>query len=330
MSVLSRYTDFLEEYSIDEAFLNFPESVIPDPVSYSIGVRRQVDRQVGIPVSIGIAPTKTLSKLASGKAKKTDSGVMAITQNNIDSILQTTPVGDVWGIGRKNAEKLNRCGIITASDFVRKDPVWIKKVMSIRGVMTQYELRSQPCFHLVTEHPKPKSIQVSRTWGQKITSIDDVERAIIDNILKAGTLLRRDRLAAGAMAVYIRSGYRHHGECAYLTKDFYFDEPVMSDIELINTARYLIKKIFIPGYQYTQGGIILCNFSDANYRQRTLFDDDHEQKAKFERISHVTDKINEHFKSRVIYPATLAVKNKPWRPHREHLSSGRLELQIPS
>jgi len=319
MSVLSRYTDGLEEYSIDEAFFNFPEYAVPDPVSYSAGVRGEIDRQVGIPASIGIAMTKTLSKLASQKAKKTESGVAAITKNNSDSILQTTPVGDVWGIGRKNAEKLNRFGIITAFDFVRKDPVWIKKIMSIRGVMTQYELRSQPCYHLVTERAKPKSIQVSRTWGRKITSVDDIERAIIDNILKAGTLLRRDCLAAKSMCVYIRRGYRHHGECAYLKEDFYFNEPVMSDIELINTARDLIRKIFIPGYQYTQGGITLCNFTDANYRQRALFDDGDEQKTKYERISHVTDEINYRLGRRAIYPAALAVKDKPWKPHREHL-----------
>ena len=319
MAFLSRYTDCLEVYSIDEAFFNLPENAIPDPVSYSIEVRGQLYRQIGIPLSIGVAPTKTLTKLASDKAKKTELGVMALTRKNIVPALRATPVQDVWGIGRKNADKLNRWGIITAFDFAGKDPVWIKKVMSIRGVITQYELRGQPCIPLVTEPAPPKSIQVSRTWGQKITSIDDVERAIIDNILKAGTLLRRDRLAAKAMAVYIRRGYRHHGECGYLSEDFYFGEPVMSDIELIDAARYLLRKIFVPGYQYTQGGITLCNFTDANYRQRTLFGNDNERKAKYETISRVTDEINEFLGHRAIYPATLAVKDKPWKPYRNHL-----------
>jgi DNA polymerase V len=331
MQALGRFSDAVEKYSIDEAFLNFPQSVAGDPVEYAREIRRKVDRLVGIPVSVGVADTKTLAKLASEKAKKSESGVLRITPGTAKDLLDATPVGDVWGIGRKSAEYLNRWGIYTAGDFVRKDSLWVKKAMTVRGLMTQLELRGQQCLPLVTTQPLPKSIQVSRTWGGVLESHEDITRAMTDNVVKAGRLLRRDRLAAGAISVYMRYGYRHHGEYGYFTDDLFFKNPLLSDIELIAAARRLIDKIFRPGYRYTQGGVILCNFSEARFRQRELFDDgSYERRSKYERFSNAIDEINEHFGERIIYPAALAVKDKKWRPNRKHLLSPGLYYCAPN
>jgi DNA polymerase V len=320
MNLLSRYTDQMEAYSIDEAFLNLAISSVKNPVEYVAQIRSRVDRWVGIPISIGVAATKTLSKLASEKAKKSAEGVLQITKETREAILDATPVGDIWGIGRKSAEKLNRWGIYTAGEFTHKDSLWVKKAMTVRGLMTQLELKGQACLPLVTTPPPPKSIQVSRTWGSVLESHEDIIRAMIDNVLKAGRLLRRDRLAAGAISVYMRYGYRHHGECGYFTEDMFFKSPVLSDIELIAAARRLIDEIYRPGYRYTQGGVILCNFSEACFRQRELFDaGSYERRSKYERFSNAIDEINEHFGERTIYPASLAVKDKKWRPNRKHL-----------
>ena len=329
MQMLSRYTDNIECYSIDEAFLNFPLRVIKNPAEYASKIRRHVDRVIGIPLSIGIAPTKTLAKLAASRAKKNESGVLEISEQNRDGILSETNAGDIWGIGYKAAEKLKRSAVITAADFVRKDPVWVKKHLTIRGVMTQYELKGQPCIPLVTQPPPAKSIQVSRTWGTVLESAEDVYCAILDNVVKAGRLLRKDRLSAGAMAVYLRHGYRHYGECKYFTEDARFKSPIMSDIELMYAARWLLGKIYRPGHRYSQGGVILCNFSDVNFRQRELFDEDfHEKRLKYERFSQAVDEINDHFGERVIYPSALAVKDKKWRPQRKFLSERWNSLKL--
>jgi DNA polymerase V len=193
--------------------------------------------------------------------------------------------------------------------------------------MTQRELNGYPCFPLVTKPAPPKSIQVSRTWGSVLESEEDVSNAILDNVVKAGWLLRQNNLAAGAMSVYIRYGYRHNGECGYFTRDVFFDEPILSDIELINAMRTILAKIYKPGYRYTQGGVILCRFSDANYRQRDLFSD-YETRSKYERLSRAVDAINEHFGERVIYPSALAVKDKKWRPHRQFLTNRWDSLEL--
>jgi hypothetical protein len=153
-----------------------------------------------------------------------------------------------------------------------------------------------------------------------------------DNAVKAARQLRQNQLAAGAVSVYLRYGYRHHGECGYLTHDIFFDNPVQSDTELLGAARWLLRKIYQPGRRYTQGGVILCCFSDARFRQRELFEDDlWEKRSKWERFSRAVDEINEHFGERTIFPALLAVKDKKWRPNRKHLSEkwGSLERTTP-
>lgn len=155
-AVLAHCTDACEIYSIDEAFLNIPKIADDDPARYAANVRRIVDRVVGIPVSIGVAPSKTLAKLASERAKKTDAGVLYITEGNRQEILSDTPLGDVWGIGPKAADKLTRRGLFTADDFTKMNPVHVRKLLSIRGVMTQLELAGQPCFPLVTSSALPQ------------------------------------------------------------------------------------------------------------------------------------------------------------------------------
>ena len=329
MAALSRCTNAMETYSIDEAFLNFPEKVVKNPTDYAAKIRRHIDRIIGIPISVGVAPTKTLTKLAASIAKKSESGILQITDQNRNEILSGTSVEDIWGIGYKASEKLKRCAVITAADFVRKDPVWVKKYLTIRGVMTQYELMGRPCLPLATQPAPAKSIQVSRTWGSVLESAEDVYCAIIDNVVKAGRELRKNKKSAGAMSVYLRYGYRHNGECGYFTEDAHFDTPIMSDIELIQATRWLLEKIYRPGYRYTQGGVILCKFSDSNFRQRELFDEAiFERRSKYERLARCVDEINEHFGERVVYPSILAVKEKIWRPQRKFLSERWDSLKV--
>jgi DNA polymerase V len=324
MSALGRFSGEIEAYSIDEAFIRLPASAEGNPGAYAARIRETVGQIIGIPLSAGIAPTKTLAKLAAEKAKKAESGVVKISAGNLPGMLDSTAVGDVWGIGRKSAEKLNRQGIYSAGHYAAKDPVWVKKHLTSRGLMTQLELKGQPCFPLVTDPPAPKSIQVSRTWSSVLESFEDVNLAMADNVVEAGRQLRQNKLATGAMSVYVRHGYHRYGQCGYLTRDLYFARPVLSDPELLAAERWLLGKIYQPGYRYTQGGVILSQLTDPGYRRRGLFGEAaDERRAKLERFSHAVDRVNERFGERTIYPAALAVKDKKWHPNRKRLSEKR-------
>jgi DNA polymerase V len=321
MRVLSKYTDSLEVYSIDEAFLNFPAEVFADPFEHAAFIRKQVGRLAGIPVSIGVASSKTLAKLASERAKKSESGVFEISAVCLRDILMSTPVEDIWGIGRRSADLLRRWGVPTAAHFADKDPLWIRKKFTVRGLMTQCELKGQSCMPVSSDEKRPQSIQVSRTWGSVIESFDNTACAITENVLKAGMLLRREKLLATALSVFIRYGYRHYGSCGYLSRDVRFEEGIMSDRELTDAALEILRKIFIPGYRYTKGGVTLSFFEDASFRQKKLFDDVPPERAKYEKFSSAVDEINRRLGRRAVFPASLAVKDKPWKPHREHLPS---------
>jgi DNA polymerase V len=318
MGVLRRFTDTMEAYSIDEAFLRLPRIAAEDAVGYAAQIRESVDRLVGIPISIGIGITKTLAKLASEKAKKTSTGILEITSENIHEILDATEAGDVWGIGPKAAEKLKRYGIVSAGDFIRMDPLWVKQQLTIRGLMTQTELKGQSCIQLVTKTPPPKSIQASRTWGHDLDSFDDVWHAMLENVCKAGRQLREDDLAAGTLSAFIR--YGHYGDCGYFSRILSFKEPIQNDVELVEALKILIESIYQQGYKYSQGGVTLGDLLDARYRQRGLFDqEEFEQRAKLERFSRAVDTINMEVGERIVYPATLCVKEKKWRSNRKFL-----------
>jgi DNA polymerase V len=328
MRLLSGFTDKMEEYSIDEAFLDFGIAA-REPLECASEIRRKVGRWVGIPVSIGLAATKTLSKLASDKAKKSEGGVFQITACSAKGVLDSTPVEEVWGIGRKSAAMLGRWGIFTAGDFARKDPLWVRKMMTVRGLMTQSELSGQPCLPLVTAPLPPKSIQVSRTWGSPLESFDDVRCAVMENVISAGQSLRKCRLAAGAMEVFIRHGYRHSGECGYFADSVRFGNPILSDAELVHEAMRMLGKIYSPGRRYTQGGVTLRDFCESSSRQRELWEDSaYERRAKHERLSRAVDMINERLGGLAIYPAALAAKDKKWRPRVKHLHAEPTVLNL--
>jgi DNA polymerase V len=311
----------LEAYSIDEAFLRLPKIAEGSAVKYASQIRRYVDRMVGVPISIGLAVTKTLAKLASEKAKKTTAGILEITRENVHGILDATKVEDIWGIGHKAAEKLNRHGVVSAGDFIRKNPLWVKQQLTIRGLFTQTELLGRPCFQLVSKTPPPKSVRVSRTWGHELECFEDVWCAMLENLTKAGRRIRENGLAAGAMSLFLRYGYRHYGEYGYHIKDLSFREPIQSDVELIAALRTLMEATYCQGHKYTQGGVTLGNLGDARYRQLSLFDQEgFVRRSKLERFSRAVDALNNDMGKRIVYPASLAVQEKKWRPNRNFLS----------
>ncbi|MDL2264048.1 Y-family DNA polymerase, partial [Synergistaceae bacterium OttesenSCG-928-I11] len=324
MQVLSRFTDALEVYSIDEAFFNLDIRSVPDPAAHASQIRETVWRLTGIPVSIGIAPSKTLAKLASVLAKRAN-GVYGITRLSAPPLLERTEIGDVWGVGWRHARMLRKYGVRTAADLVRKDPVWVKSRMTVRGLITQFELMGYPCIPLVAHEAPAKSIQVSHSFGLPLRTLDDLEKPILEHTLKAGRLLREHRLAARGLNVFLLQGFisKQH---QFLSTHDRFPHPVRDDTTLTRTALRLLRQIFQTGRPYTKAGVTLSDLCDAHYRQKTLFDEPSAATAKAERLAETIDNINKRLGGHAIYPAALAVSDKKWQCKSHMRSSGELEV----
>jgi DNA polymerase V len=216
---------------------------------------------------------------------------------------------------------LERYGVRTAGDFVRKDPLWVKKKLSVRGAITQLELRGHSLDGIGAAPRPPRSIQISRSFGEDLATLDELEKPIVEHAAGAGRRLREEGLAAGCVTVYIRSGHAG-GEHKYLSKSTSLDTAVSSDHELIREALSSLRAIYVKGGRYTKAGVELSRLANSGFRQRTLFDEPGETaSARFESFARAADLINKKLGKSAIYPAALACLDKKWRAKGEHLSS---------
>lgn len=334
MAVLSRYSDLTEQYSIDEAFLNMDIRCITDHEAYAHEIRDAVKRMVGVPISIGIAPSKTLAKLASKAAKK-GTGVHVMTEESKKELLEKTEIGDVWGIGHRSEEFLKRWGVKTAADLVRKDPMWVRSKLRSHGSITQMELMGTSCIPIDPREKPPKSIQSSHAFGQAIRSFDDIARAVMEHAAKAGRVMRGHTLAAQTISVFLLEGYISK-EHRFVSAGGRFERPVDDDRTLVHAALSLLKKLFIDGKFYTRAGLSLLDLSDARSRQKFLFDtversetaEEQARREKLAKASAAIDEINARFGKKLIYPAALSVKDKPWKCKGEMRSPEELDISF--
>ncbi|NTW37306.1 MAG: hypothetical protein HGB17_14535 [Syntrophobacteraceae bacterium] len=180
MDVLCQLEPEVEIYSIDEAFIRLPQANEEALLENGRHLRATVKKQVGIPVSIGFGPTKTLSKIANRIAKKRPEhgGVFALPDQGLDALLATIEVGDVWGIGPRQSQKLFACGIRTALDLKNGNDTWLRKHLTVTGLRTAMELRGVSCLPLEDMPPPRKSVTSSRSFGQPITDLAWLREAL--------------------------------------------------------------------------------------------------------------------------------------------------------
>ena len=261
MDVLRQLEADVEVYSIDEAFILLPLTKEWNRVKYAAELRERIRRQVGIPVSIGIATTKTLSKIANRVAKKEAqfNGVFDLAGNNqIDQVLGKIEVNDVWGIGRRSTEKLNRRCIYTALDLKRADEIWIRKTLTVVGARTVMELNSIPCISLENAPPSPKSIITSRSFGHPVTDIDNLREAVISFVSIAGEKLRKQGVEADTLNVFITTGPFDNQAKYSNNQTISLRQPTASTPELIAAALQWLKSLYRPGYRYRKAGVMLA------------------------------------------------------------------------
>lgn len=317
MQTLFEFTPEIEIYSIDEAFLDL--SGICRPLAeYGQEIRQTVKQWTGIPVSVGIAQTKTLCKIANKLAKKSSkaNGVLNLVDSPyLEKALERIEVVDVWGVGYRTARKLNQAGIFTALDLSRADITWIRQKFGVEGVRTVYELRGIRCYPLEENPPAKKSLAVSRMFGRPIETIEELGEVVASYASRAGEKLREGKLAAGVLTVFITTSRfiqkRYFNAAAY-------EFPVQTNdsMEIIRAALSVVEKIYRKGYAYKKAGILLYNIVDEKKVQGNLFDT--ADREKYKRLMRTIDAIN--FRGGCPVRWATEGTEQPWRTKFNHKS----------
>jgi DNA polymerase V len=262
MDILSVQAPEVEIYSIDEAFLKFPESWTPDALfSHCLNLRRIVNKWVGIPISLGIAPTKTLAKVANDWVKKNqDIGVFDLSPPDVRrEILQNCPVEDVWGIGSRLKERLHRIGVFTAWQFQSCEPELIRQKMGVTGERMLWELRGLSCLELNPPAPK-KSITTSRSFGKIVTDFSELSYALSTFVNTACVKLRSQGSFATALCVYLEAiDDAKAGTRRYFKMAASLPYPSNDTSLMITSAKSCLKKLFDPKERYKKCGVILLD-----------------------------------------------------------------------
>ncbi len=319
MEILSSFSPNMEIYSIDEAFLSFKGFKNYELKTYCKHISKTIKQFVGIPVSIGLSKTKTLSKVANHLAKKNPSyeGVCILkNEEEIEAALANTPIEEVWGIGRKLSFFLKKYNILTAKHFVFLDRRWVRKNMGVVGEKIYLELKGISCVDLELMPSDKKSCCVSRSFSNPIETIKDLEESISTYGSRVTEKLREENLVAGSMSIFVLTNHFNKREKQYSNSiKLQLPYPSNNSIQIIKKAIEGIRQIYRKGYRYKKAGIILYELSRAS-EAKGLLDLD---RNKSDSIMKSIDKINYKYGGSKIKIASEGI-NQKWLMQRQRVS----------
>ena len=320
MKTLKQFSPQMEIYSIDEAFLNL--SSIRDENLFEHGnkIRKTVLKWTGIPTSIGIATTKTLSKAANHIAKKEQSGIVnLINTKQIDQILKEIEINEVWGVGRQLTKFYIKNGIHTAYQLKNMHNNWIKKNTNVLGSRTAMELKGIPCVSLKEHQEKRKNCCVSRSFGRKVTKLEELSESVTTHCLNAAEKIRSDNQTTKRITVFIRTSPFQKDKNYYAnSKDI--DLPVRTNdsIELVKQALIALQYIYRKGYKYQKAGIIFSGLNEVDIYKKNLFSSiNNEEKRK--KLMKAIDYTNIKYGRHALSIAQAGLRKK-WNIKRQHSS----------
>lgn len=322
MRTLEEMAPRVEVYSIDEAFLDLTgiESVL-SLVEFGQQVRERIGHWIGITVCVGIAPTKTLAKLANHAAKKypATQGVVDLTnQDRQRRLLALVPVDDVWGVGRRLSKRLNALGITTALDLANASPRAIRDQFSVVLERTVRELNGESCIELEEIPPTKKQIVCSRSFGAKVTQFELLREAVCEYATRATEKLRKEQQQAKVLTVFIRTSPFKDSEPQYSNSaSGELLIPSCDTRDFIELANHLLKRIWKDGFRYAKAGVMLSDFYDPGMFQPGLFDDV-STRSNSQQLMSVLDTINQSGAGKVFFAGQGTKKD--WSMKREHLS----------
>jgi DNA polymerase V len=324
MSTLEEFAPSLEVYSIDEAFLDLTGVSHKDPIAYGHLIRKAVVRATGIPVCVGMGPTKTLAKLANFAAKKwkkTD-GVLDLSDPvRREKLMHIVPVGEVWGIGSRTTAKLNQLGIHTVWDLATQPSKRIQAQFNIVVARTVMELNGIPCLELEEIAPDKQQIVCSRSFSRRLTEYRELSAALAEFCSRAAEKLRRQQSVTGCITVFIRTSPFNPQEPQYQrAASIKLDAATQDTRSLIATANRLLTEIFRQGYNYQKCGVQLSHIQpESSPGQLELFDfADYGLPTENHQLMKAVDQINRRFPNAISLAATGF--DKSWKPKAERIS----------
>jgi DNA polymerase V len=295
--LLKEFSPVAEYYSIDEAFIELQAEDETQLEELGRTIRHRIERYIGIPVSIGIATTKTLAKVAAYHAKHSakSQGVLSLANSPyLDLALARLPINEVWGLGRNLSRRLLGRGYTNALKLREGNDDELKHVLNIIGMRTVFELRGIPCFPIEVGGRPRKMIIVSRSFGEPIYDLEDLAAAVSYHIIRAGEKLRRSRQVAGQLSVYIRTSY-YRAEEQRLSGELTLPLAPKTDTtpELLAKAMEALHQIYQPGTRYAKAGIVLTDLSAAEALPLRLWGNESYERSR--RLMRAIDEVNARF-----------------------------------
>ena len=271
VSVLARFAPELEVYSIDESFLNL--TGVPNPLPLSMHIRDQVKQWTGIPISIGLGPTKTLSKAGNRLAKKMKKGCVILKATD-ESALNGLAIEDVWGVGRRLSIRLRRIGVRNAWHFVQAPSASIRAIGGVTLERTQRELSGIPCLEMEEVSSPRKNTCCSRSFGKPVTDFQEMEEAVANYAIRATRKIRSEGSLAAGLQVFIMTNRFREDQAQYSNaRTLALDEPTDDPIRIVQNAKRLLHNIYRSGFAYKKAGVILLDLAPASFRQGLLFEE---------------------------------------------------------
>ncbi len=291
MNTLATLVKEIEIYSIDEAFIDL-SGYREDLTELGFRIRRKIKQWTGIPVSVGIAPSKTLAKVANKIAKKSGGVHLLADPESIRQALEKLPVKDIWGIGGQYSKFLKSYGILTALDLTRAKDAWIQKHMTLVGLRLVKELRGESCIELDTEPAPKKAIGTARSFGQMLSDFETIAEALANYAATCARKLRQQQSCANMLTVFLETHPFKEDLPQYFNSKV-ITLPVATNYtpEIVHYAKQGLKAIFKKGYQYKKTGVIVSGLVPEDQVQRNFFDE--ADRGKQRALMKVMDAIND-------------------------------------